>query len=179
MIFGRSTDVLERSAIALQMSQSWPSQPLPPLCSFELEDLIYCPADNQSGSNLISYKVWKWIESISIRHCTPPIGTIYSMRSSSVLFSPNHHQLTFSKIRYTSTPTPVSQMANICDYIWNLHRKRGRTSSGIIYCRTRATCDELSAYLRGRGLNSRPYHKGLRYTYLPEINWCLIECCST
>ncbi|KAF8349509.1 P-loop containing nucleoside triphosphate hydrolase protein [Amanita rubescens] len=75
---------------------------------------------------------------------------------------PSNRDNLFYEIRYTSAPTPVSQMADICDYIWNLHRKRGRTSSGIIYCRTRATCDELSAYLRGRGLNSRPYHKGLR-----------------
>ncbi|KAJ6585409.1 P-loop containing nucleoside triphosphate hydrolase protein [Mycena capillaripes] len=67
----------------------------------------------------------------------------------------------FYEVRYMSAPNPVSQMADICDYIFTLYQRRERPSSGIIYCRTRASCDELSGYLRGRGLNSRPYHRGI------------------
>ncbi|KAL0565095.1 hypothetical protein V5O48_016934 [Marasmius crinis-equi] len=52
-------------------------------------------------------------------------------------------------------------MADICDYICTLHRRRGKPSTGIIYCRTRATCNDLSAYLRGKGLSVKPYHKGI------------------
>ena len=87
---------------------------------------------------------------------------------SPVLFSPiltpelyNTHQ-----IRYTGPPSSVSQMVDIYDYITTLHRRRGRPSSGIVYCRAKATCDELSAYLRGKGLNARPYHRGIAYVLL-------------
>ncbi|KAJ7617494.1 ATP-dependent DNA helicase [Mycena polygramma] len=67
----------------------------------------------------------------------------------------------FYEVRYMSAPNPSSQMADICDYIFTLYQRRERPSSGIVYCRTRASCDDLSAYLRGRGLNSRPYHRGI------------------
>ncbi|KAF7364828.1 ATP-dependent DNA helicase [Mycena venus] len=67
----------------------------------------------------------------------------------------------FYEVRYMSAPNPASQMADICDYIFTLYQRRERPSSGIVYCRTRASCDELSGYLRGRGLNSRPYHRGI------------------
>ena len=53
-------------------------------------------------------------------------------------------------------------MNEILNYINGLHRRRGRPSSGIIYCRTRMTCDDLSNYLQGKGLNCRPYHKGIK-----------------
>lgn len=64
-------------------------------------------------------------------------------------------------MRYTATPNTATQMADIHEYIATLHRRRGRPSSGIVYCRARATCDELSAYLRGKGLSARPYHRGI------------------
>jgi superfamily II DNA helicase RecQ len=67
------------------------------------------------------------------------------------------------QLRYTGTPSSVSQMADIHEYISSLHCRRGRPSSGIIYCRAKATCDELSAFLRGKGLNARPYHRGIPY----------------
>ncbi|KAM6494430.1 P-loop containing nucleoside triphosphate hydrolase protein [Amanita muscaria] len=67
----------------------------------------------------------------------------------------------FYEIRYFSAPE-ASKMTDICDYIWNLHRRCGQTSSGIIYCRTRTTCETLSAYLRGKGLSARPYHRGIK-----------------
>ena len=65
------------------------------------------------------------------------------------------------QLRYTGAPNSVAQMADIHEFITTLHRRRGRPSSGIIYCRTKAICDELSGYLRGKGLNSRPYHRGI------------------
>ncbi|KAJ7034020.1 ATP-dependent DNA helicase [Mycena alexandri] len=67
----------------------------------------------------------------------------------------------FYEVRYMSAPNPASQMADISDYIFTLYERRERPSSGIVYCRTRAACDDLSAYLRGKGLNSRPYHRGI------------------
>ncbi|KAI0032584.1 P-loop containing nucleoside triphosphate hydrolase protein, partial [Vararia minispora EC-137] len=68
----------------------------------------------------------------------------------------------YYEIRYHSSLNMNTQMEEIFQYISGLHRKRGRPSSGIIYCRTRATCDELSQYLRGKGLSARPYHKGIK-----------------
>ncbi|KAJ6583974.1 ATP-dependent DNA helicase [Mycena vulgaris] len=62
----------------------------------------------------------------------------------------------FYEVRYMSAPNPASQMADISDYIFTLYQRRERPSSGIVYCRTRAVCDELSGFLRGKGLNSRP-----------------------
>ncbi|EGN93927.1 hypothetical protein SERLA73DRAFT_78305 [Serpula lacrymans var. lacrymans S7.3] len=67
----------------------------------------------------------------------------------------------FYEVRYASAPDSLSQMADILEFITSLHRRRERPSSGIVYCRTRVVCDELSAYLRGKGLNSRPYHRGI------------------
>ncbi|KAJ7464681.1 ATP-dependent DNA helicase [Mycena galericulata] len=67
----------------------------------------------------------------------------------------------FYEVRYMSAPNPSSQMADISDYIFTLYQRRERPSSGIIYCRTRASCNELSSYLRGKGLSSRPYHRGI------------------
>lgn len=68
-----------------------------------------------------------------------------------------------------SAPNPASQMADICDYIFTLYQRRERPSSGIVYCRTRASCDELSGYLRGRGLAARPYHRGIAYACLASF----------
>ncbi|KAF9046112.1 P-loop containing nucleoside triphosphate hydrolase protein, partial [Panaeolus papilionaceus] len=67
----------------------------------------------------------------------------------------------FYEIRYLSNPTQQAQMSDIYDFISTLHIRRGKPSSGVVYCRRRATCDELSTYLRGRGINSRPYHRGV------------------
>ncbi|KAF7348226.1 ATP-dependent DNA helicase [Mycena sanguinolenta] len=67
----------------------------------------------------------------------------------------------FYEVRYMGAPNAASQMADISDYIFTLYERRGKPSCGIIYCRTRAGCDDLSAYLRGKGLNSRPYHRGI------------------
>ncbi|KDQ62727.1 hypothetical protein JAAARDRAFT_66384 [Jaapia argillacea MUCL 33604] len=68
----------------------------------------------------------------------------------------------FYEVRYAPYPDPFTQMNEIFTYITTLHQRRGRPSSGIIYCRNRKTCDDLSAFLRGKGLNSRPYHKGIK-----------------
>ncbi|KAH7885458.1 P-loop containing nucleoside triphosphate hydrolase protein, partial [Phlebopus sp. FC_14] len=67
----------------------------------------------------------------------------------------------FYEVKYRSAPDSLSQMADISEFIQTLHRRRNRSSSGIIYCRKRGVCDELSNYLRGKGLNARPYHRGI------------------
>lgn len=53
-------------------------------------------------------------------------------------------------------------MEDIQMYITLLHRRRQRPSSGIVYCRNRAICDELSQFLRAKGVNARPYHRGIK-----------------
>ncbi|KZT73960.1 ATP-dependent DNA helicase [Daedalea quercina L-15889] len=74
----------------------------------------------------------------------------------------------FYEVRYLSSPDPAYHMKDILEYIRGLHERRARSSSGIIYCRTRARCDELSSYLRGKGLNARPYHRGIRPAQLDK-----------
>lgn len=77
-------------------------------------------------------------------------------------FHPFNRNNLFYEVRYLRTPEQVSQMADIYDFITTLYRRRGRASSGIIYCRRRITCDELSGYLRSKGINSKPYHRGIK-----------------
>ncbi|PCH40269.1 ATP-dependent DNA helicase [Wolfiporia cocos MD-104 SS10] len=72
----------------------------------------------------------------------------------------------FYEVRYLSSPAPDAHMADVFEYISSLDRRRGRPSSGIVYCRSRARCDELAAYLRGKGLSARPYHRGIKPTML-------------
>ncbi|TFK33046.1 P-loop containing nucleoside triphosphate hydrolase protein [Crucibulum laeve] len=79
---------------------------------------------------------------------------------------PFNRENLFYEVRYLSTADPYSHMEDIYDYITTLYRRRGRPSSGVIYCRMRATCDRLSAYLRTKGLNARPYHRGISSTQL-------------
>ncbi|KAI9568465.1 P-loop containing nucleoside triphosphate hydrolase protein [Boletus coccyginus] len=67
----------------------------------------------------------------------------------------------FYEVRYKSAPESLSLMQDILEFIESLHRRRNRPSSGIIYCRKRGMCDEISSYLRGKGLNARPYHRGI------------------
>jgi len=65
------------------------------------------------------------------------------------------------QVRYLSNPTPLHQMAEISEYIATLHRRRGKPSSGIIYCRYKKTCDEMAEFLQKKGLNAQPYHRGV------------------
>ncbi|KJA23232.1 hypothetical protein HYPSUDRAFT_40046 [Hypholoma sublateritium FD-334 SS-4] len=67
----------------------------------------------------------------------------------------------FYEVRYLSSPQSHNQMSEIFDYIMTFYNRRGKPSTGLVYCRMRKTCDELSAFLRGKGLNARPYHRGI------------------
>lgn len=62
-------------------------------------------------------------------------------------------------------------MDDIRDFISTLHKRRGKPSCGIIYCRLRNMCNELASYLRGTGINARPYHKGLKYFALGSFKF--------
>ncbi|TDL22176.1 ATP-dependent DNA helicase [Rickenella mellea] len=84
-----------------------------------------------------------------------------SLASMFKVVHPFNRENLFYEVRYASSPDPSTQMADIYAYISLLHERRKRPSSGIIYCRTKATCDDLSSYLRGKGLNCRPYHRGI------------------
>ncbi|KIO20767.1 hypothetical protein M407DRAFT_219952, partial [Tulasnella calospora MUT 4182] len=75
---------------------------------------------------------------------------------------PFNRENLFYEVRYLPfLPAPDSQFAAIHDYISDLTRKRGFPSCGIIYARTRQTCDELAEFLRGKGMHARPYHRGV------------------
>ncbi|KAI0763648.1 P-loop containing nucleoside triphosphate hydrolase protein [Trametes elegans] len=67
----------------------------------------------------------------------------------------------YYEVRYLSSPNPNAHMIDVYHYINNLHERRGRASSGIVYCRTRAVCDELARFLCGKGLQAKAYHRGL------------------
>ena len=71
-----------------------------------------------------------------------------------------------NQIRYLSCPESHNQMSEIFDYIMSFYTRRGKPSTGLVYCRMRKTCDDLSAFLRGKGLNARPYHRGISYAVL-------------
>lgn len=69
----------------------------------------------------------------------------------------------FLKVRYLPfLPAPETQYQAISEYISNLTAKRGQASCGIIYARTRQTCDDLAEYLRRKGIQARPYHRGVQ-----------------
>ncbi|KAG8816951.1 hypothetical protein FRC18_000746, partial [Serendipita sp. 400] len=65
----------------------------------------------------------------------------------------------FYEVQYHSPTTNVLEA--VSDYILKLYKRRGAPSTGIVYCRTRQGCDEMSQHLRSRGIGSRPYHRGL------------------
>ncbi|KAI5122778.1 hypothetical protein M0805_000122 [Coniferiporia weirii] len=75
---------------------------------------------------------------------------------------PFNRENLFYEVQYSASPSPSAQMADVHRFIALLHQRRGRPSSGIVYCRMRATCDELSHYLRSNGISARPYHRGLK-----------------
>lgn len=67
----------------------------------------------------------------------------------------------FYEIQYM---TPDSSVLDaVSDYILKLHKRRGRPSTGIVYCRTRAGCDEMAQHLRTKGIAAKSYHRGLPY----------------
>ncbi|PPQ71044.1 hypothetical protein CVT24_011925 [Panaeolus cyanescens] len=73
----------------------------------------------------------------------------------------NLNRLVIDEVRYLANPDAYTQMSDIYDFISTLHTRRGKPSSGVIYCRARKTCDALSSYLQARGINCKPYHKGV------------------
>lgn len=80
---------------------------------------------------------------------------------------PNRANL-FYEIRYMSGQDSLARKSDIFDFISTLHRRRGSPSCGIIYCRLRGICDELSQFLTGKGLKAKPYHRGIKSSELDE-----------
>ncbi|KAI0755115.1 P-loop containing nucleoside triphosphate hydrolase protein [Daedaleopsis nitida] len=74
---------------------------------------------------------------------------------------PFNRENLYYEVCYMSSPNPKGHMIDVYEYIDRLHRRLGRPSSGIVYCRTRATCDELAQFLSGKGLQAKAYHRGL------------------
>jgi superfamily II DNA helicase RecQ len=89
------------------------------------------------------------------------------------------------QIRHLPYIEQSKQFELIHDYIRKLSNRRGCPSSGIIYARTRATCDELARYLRNHGVAARPYHRGVPNSKLNSTlkEWldgsvCEVVCCT-
>ena len=74
---------------------------------------------------------------------------------------PFNRENLFYEVRYHSTANTMDQCNAVFEFVSNLHERRGRPSSGIVYCRSRNQCDELSGYLRGKDIAARPYHRGI------------------
>lgn len=47
--------------------------------------------------------------------------------------------------------------------------KKSASGVGIIYCRTKVTCEDVAAFLNNRGIPARPYHSGLTSKQRSEI----------
>ena len=118
-----------------------------------------------SASRTISLKVSIW----STRTCTklfiPSIEITSSTRYvfARPLILQESISSTLLQIRYISSPDRQILTSDVQAFISSLHTRRGRPSSGIVYCRNRTTCDELALYLRQRGISARAYHKGLKW----------------
>ncbi|KAL5520127.1 hypothetical protein ACEPAG_1787 [Sanghuangporus baumii] len=75
---------------------------------------------------------------------------------------PFNRENLFYEVRYNQDLSQEERVADVYQFIASLHQRRGRPSSGIVYCRLRSTCDDLSHYLRRNGINAKPYHHGLK-----------------
>ncbi|OJT15153.1 Bloom syndrome protein -like protein [Trametes pubescens] len=81
---------------------------------------------------------------------------------------PFNRENLYYEVRYISSPNPNAHMIDVFEYINTLHERRGRASSGIVYCRTRAVCNDLAAFLSKKGLQAKAYHRGLTAAVLDK-----------
>ncbi|KAI6044873.1 P-loop containing nucleoside triphosphate hydrolase protein [Pisolithus marmoratus] len=81
---------------------------------------------------------------------------------------PSNRANLFYEIRYASGEDSLARKSDIFEFISTLYKRRGSPSCGIIYCRLRQTCDELSHFLTAKGLKARPYHRGIKLSDLDE-----------
>ncbi|EAU86127.2 hypothetical protein CC1G_03338 [Coprinopsis cinerea okayama7 len=72
----------------------------------------------------------------------------------------------YYEVRYLSDRNPKTRMEDIHKYIKTLYTRRGKVSCGIIYCRTKAACEELTQFLRKNGINAGSYYRGIPPTKL-------------
>ncbi|KAF9517445.1 hypothetical protein BS47DRAFT_497098 [Hydnum rufescens UP504] len=99
---------------------------------------------------------------------------------------PFNRENIFYEIRHLPCIDQVKQFELIYSYLRSLIERRGRPSTGIIYARTRATCDALAQFMRGKGLAARPYHRGIPRARLDKTfqEWsegdglCDVVCCT-
>ena len=126
---------------------------------------------------MISLKTSNWTTRTCTKLYTPSTERISSTRYVVRPIQTECKAYLDAQIRYIATPDRLALMSDVHAFINLLHTRRGRPSSGIVYCRHRATCDELALYLRQRAINAKPYHRGLKYVFLWDWRhaWVLMK----
>lgn len=74
---------------------------------------------------------------------------------------PFNRENLFYEVKYLPDNNELTKMDDIYQWIMKIYQRRGKKCSGIIYVRNRKGCDDLTAYLRGKGVNAGAYHAGL------------------
>ncbi|KAF5334309.1 hypothetical protein D9611_014135 [Ephemerocybe angulata] len=90
-----------------------------------------------------------------------------SRKNLYVALHPFNRANLYYEVRYLSDPSDLFKMDDIHNWIMRIYHRRGRTCSGIIYCRNRKGCDALTAYLRTKGVMAGAYHAGIK---TPTLN---------
>lgn len=53
---------------------------------------------------------------------------------------------------------------DILAYIQRFSAKSTKALAGIVYCRTKNSCDQLATFLAANGVHAAPYHRGMKDT---------------
>ncbi|TFK23047.1 ATP-dependent DNA helicase [Coprinopsis marcescibilis] len=67
----------------------------------------------------------------------------------------------YYEVRYLAERNKQARLEDIRNYIRTLHQRRGKPSCGIVYCRTKAACDEVSQLLKKAGIKADCYYRGI------------------
>lgn len=82
-----------------------------------------------------------------------------------VIHSFNRMNLFYEVRYYSDEMGPDHRKEDLLSFIQKISIKNsgnGISTPGILYCRTKNTCDDLSNWLRSKGVMAAPYHRGLK-----------------